>query len=135
MPCNGSISSNLASDERVSDNLQIFDNDIIEKWKSECMAMKNVDVSEPMMEHLIAELQWKASKAPKSASIVVYNGDVVKSDKAVEPELMQSLCAGIKMFEEAHSTCKDYHPGSNEQVLDLVHPSLLAAHLRSKFNP
>ena len=57
--------------------------------------------------------------------IFVYNGDVVKSDTAVSSELKEALQEEVKRFEGAiPEKLKDWHPGSDEKVLDLVHPSL-----------
>jgi hypothetical protein len=56
--------------------------------------------------------------------ITVYNGDVVKSDIAIAQSLKDSLKAAVQVLEDVPEKYKDYHPGSNEKVLDLVHPSL-----------
>ena len=88
------------------------------------MSRKDVDVTEKMIDYVIAELQWKASNFASSGHVVVYNGDVVKSDTAVGSDVMQSLLIAVTRLEDALSTCKDYHPGSSDQVWDLVHPSL-----------
>ena len=54
--------------------------------------------------------------------IFVYNGDVIKSDTAVSPKFKHALQEEVKRFEG--TILKDWHPGSDERVLDLVHPSL-----------
>jgi hypothetical protein len=54
----------------------------------------------------------------------VYNGDVVKSDGAIAPDLKQSLKLAVQKLENVPVNNKDYHPGSDGKVLDLVHPSL-----------
>ena len=45
---------------------------------------------------------------------------VIKSDFAVPEELRLALCQAVQPLEAD----KDWHPGSEDQVLDLVHPSL-----------
>lgn len=49
---------------------------------------------------------------------------VYKSDTVIEPQLIQELASAVKPLEEVPDAEKDWHPGSNNQVLDLVHPSL-----------
>ena len=50
---------------------------------------------------------------------------VVKSHAAVSPELKQVIQDAVEKFEsEIPKGLKDWHPGSEEQVWDLVHPSL-----------
>ena len=77
----------------------------------------------------IEELRYKATLVPPAPAIppplVVYNGDVVKSDTAVSPELKTAVQDAVKVFEDKiPERLKDWHPGSNEKVWDLVHPSL-----------
>jgi hypothetical protein len=72
------------------------------------------------------ELKYKAtrfSEKPGSA-IKVYNGDVMKSDTAVPYSMKAELQAAVRPLEEIPAWKKYWHPGSDEKVLDLVHPSL-----------
>ena len=48
----------------------------------------------------------------------------MKSDLAVPDDLRQKLCLAVAPLENIGDSDKDWHPGSEEQVLDLVHPSL-----------
>ena len=79
-----------------------------------------------MADYCIDELRHMASIcSPGNHPIFVYNGDVVKSDTAVSPEIKDALQEEVKRFEdEIPEKLKDWHPGSDEKVLDLVHPSL-----------
>ena len=82
-----------------------------------------------MADWCIEELRHKATLVPEAPAIppplVVYNGDVVKSDTAVSAELKTALQDAVKVFQDkVPERLKDWHPGSNEKVLDLVHPSL-----------
>jgi Protein of unknown function (DUF4246) len=54
----------------------------------------------------------------------LYAGNVVKSDTAVSAELKSRLQAAVSKLENKPTKEKDYHPNSNEQVWNLVHPSL-----------
>ena len=49
---------------------------------------------------------------------------VWQSDKLVSPSLRERLIAGVSKLENVPDSEKDWHPRSNGQVLDLVHPSL-----------
>lgn len=56
----------------------------------------------------------------------IFDGDlsIAKSDVAVSDSLRNALCDGIKPLEDVPERLKDWHPRSNNLVLDLVHPSL-----------
>jgi Protein of unknown function (DUF4246) len=79
-----------------------------------------------MADYCIDELRYKAKDFEKSTTgaLVVYNGDVVKSDTAVSQETKAALQRAVAPLENVPDNVKDWHPGSDEQVLDLVHPSL-----------
>ncbi|KIL58130.1 hypothetical protein M378DRAFT_341318, partial [Amanita muscaria Koide BX008] len=49
---------------------------------------------------------------------------VVKSDTAVPHDLKEALKNAVRPLEDVPASAKDWHPGSNGKVLDLVHPSL-----------
>ena len=53
-----------------------------------------------------------------------YNQTVIKSDSLIPESLWKELSDGVKLLEDVPDDRKDWHPGSNKQVLDLVHPSL-----------
>lgn len=51
--------------------------------------------------------------------------DVVKSDSAVSSELKRALQEAVEKSQATiPESSRDWHPGSNKKVLDLVHPSL-----------
>ena len=55
----------------------------------------------------------------------MYQANVVKSDTAVSSELKQLLQEAVNKFEVGiPEKLKDWHPGSDDKVWDLVHPSL-----------
>lgn len=49
---------------------------------------------------------------------------MVKSDSIIATELKEELRKAVAPLEDVPASAQDWHPGSNEQVLDLVHPSL-----------
>lgn len=56
--------------------------------------------------------------------VTAFNPGVVRSDSAISKELQAALQKAMKHLEDVPDQEKDYHPGSDNQVLDLVHPSL-----------
>ncbi|KAH9478441.1 hypothetical protein JR316_0008896 [Psilocybe cubensis] len=107
-------------------NIKVNDQEITDKWKQEAMS-SGADITSAMVDYCIDELRYKASLIPKDASppIIVYNGDVVKSDTALSVEFKKELQEAVTKFENSiPARLKDWHPGSDEKVWDLVHPSL-----------
>lgn len=49
---------------------------------------------------------------------------VYQSDALIDDRLLQDLQEQVAQLEDIPEKDKDWHPGSNNQVLDLVHPSL-----------
>ena len=49
---------------------------------------------------------------------------VIKSDTIITPELKEDLRAACAPLTDIPDRLKDWHPGSDDKVLDLVHPSL-----------
>ncbi|TFK26792.1 hypothetical protein FA15DRAFT_679397 [Coprinopsis marcescibilis] len=105
---------------------KVLDEEILHKWKAETVGDPNVDMTESMFDWCIDELRWKAEqfKSSPAGAISIYNGDIVKSDIAVSQETKERLQKAVKVLEDVPEKQKDWHPGSNGQVLDLVHPSL-----------
>ena len=78
-----------------------------------------------MADNAIEELKHKAEDYKELGGVVLaYDPGVVKSDIAFSPQLKAALQEAVRPLEEVPENRKDWHPGSNEQVLDLVHPSL-----------
>lgn len=71
----------------------------------------------------IAELKYKAGLFKDTNCIEVLNG-VFKSDTIVSDELKKELQRAISPLGNVPDREKDWHPESDRQVLDLVHPSL-----------
>lgn len=81
-----------------------------------------------MFKYCIAELQYIAREGyyarRKDGAIVVFNGNVVKSDYAIPKTLRRALQLAVKPLEHLPHDERDWHPGSHKTVVDLVHPSL-----------
>ena len=71
----------------------------------------------------IAELQYKAKLFEEHNFVEAIDG-IFKSDSIIPEELRLSLLRAVVPLEKVPDKKKDWHPGSDEQVLDLVHPSL-----------
>jgi hypothetical protein len=107
----------------VSDKCdKVFKEEIVAKWKGELLSNTETTFTKSMVDWIIAELQYKAKTFQETGLFTVYNGDVVKSDRAIPEPLRESLMNAVTKLEG--ETPKDWHPGSDEKVLDLVHPSL-----------
>ena len=109
-------------------HVKVHDENIVKKWRDEATASGR-NITPNMLDWCVAELRYLATQVPQDASmappIVVYNGDVVKSDVAVSRELHDALNEAVNKFEEGIPDWqRDWHPGSEEKVWDLVHPSL-----------
>lgn len=74
----------------------------------------------------IKELRDKSAHFKETGIVQIYDAEltIAKSDSAVSESVRDALCQGIKPLEEVPESQKDWHPGSNQMVLDLVHPSL-----------
>ena len=77
-----------------------------------------------MVDWIIEELRYKAKIFKETGAVSVLNGDVVKSDSAVPSSVKASLRDEVKSLENIPEVYRDYHPGSDGKVADLVHPSL-----------
>lgn len=69
------------------------------------------------------ELKYKAEVYKTIACVETLDG-VWKSDTIVPEDLKTALQKAVAPLENVPDKEKDWHPGSNEQVLDLVHPSV-----------
>ncbi|KAF8993778.1 hypothetical protein BDQ17DRAFT_1367889 [Cyathus striatus] len=102
---------------------KVFNKDITTKWREE-ISSSGEDVSSTMIDFIFDELKHKAKVFTKTGIITVFDQGVVKSDTIVPTELKVTLMEAVKSLEDVPDNQKDWHPGSDEKVLDLVHPSL-----------
>jgi hypothetical protein len=77
-------------------------------------------------EQCIEELTKKADlyEATGLIPILDYSACVIKSDSLMDDNLAKTLSEAVKPLENIPDDQKDWHPGTNNKVLDLVHPSL-----------
>ncbi|PWY75988.1 hypothetical protein BO94DRAFT_523714 [Aspergillus sclerotioniger CBS 115572] len=102
---------------------KVLDDAITSKWEKEIMESGR-NVSPRMMEWIIKEMHWKADTLKRQGLVTVFDIGVVRSDTAVSSEVQQALRHAVAPLEDIPNEQKDYHPGSDGKVLDLVHPSL-----------
>ncbi|OIW27037.1 hypothetical protein CONLIGDRAFT_635262 [Coniochaeta ligniaria NRRL 30616] len=103
---------------------KVFDDAIVDKWHAEAVALPLI--SEPAWDWVLTEIREKATafKASRRVPALDSNARCVKSDVLVGADLRSELIAGVTPLLSAPDSQKDWHPGSNNQVLNLVHPSL-----------
>ncbi|KAE8362275.1 hypothetical protein BDV27DRAFT_166341 [Aspergillus caelatus] len=121
---------------------KVFDEDIVSKWRSEaCEHSEELDdyyLSAAMFDYCLEELRDKAAHFKDSQMVSVYDSEtaIVKSDTAVSSILAESLRSNVRVLEDVPDHLKDWHPGSDQKVLDLLHPSLFPLiHGRSRALP
>ncbi|KAJ5787524.1 hypothetical protein N7457_002514 [Penicillium paradoxum] len=102
---------------------KVFNEEITSKWRRE-ISQSGQDVTELMMDWIIKELQCKAEELQKEGLVCAFDIGVVKSDTAVPEQLKQLLKEAAAPLENVPEEQKDYHPGTDKQVVDLVHQSL-----------
>ncbi|KAH8904798.1 hypothetical protein BR93DRAFT_916535 [Coniochaeta sp. PMI_546] len=103
---------------------KVFDDAIVDKWHDEAVALPLI--SEPAWKWVLAEIRDKANAFKESRRVLALdsNARCVKSDVLVGADLRAELIAGVAELMSIPDSQKDWHPGSNNQVLNLVHPSL-----------
>jgi hypothetical protein len=109
--------------------VKVFEQDVVDKWREEVVtlgASPETEFTLKMFEYCIQELQDLAPRHLESpnGAIKVYDGDVYKSDVVVPQQTMLALQQAVRILESVPDHHKDWHPGSNDRVIDLVHPSL-----------
>ncbi|CAK7899559.1 hypothetical protein CAAN3_04S06634 [[Candida] anglica] len=106
---------------------------IANKWKAELkpqFTSKMIPIDE-LIEYVFKELAWYEYlehnfKGLAYSGFVIGSDDkIVYSDIAIPEDVKTELRSNVESFAKAEFGDKpDYHPGSNNQVIDLVHPSL-----------
>lgn len=118
---------------------KVHDENIVAKWKTELDGFVEAGhdplqngFTDKMFDFCLRELRDKAALYDKTTidgnggivSVLDNAAAVFKADGRVPPSLIEELKAAVEVFENVPEKEKDWHPGSNDQVLDLVHPSL-----------
>ncbi|KAH7098799.1 hypothetical protein BKA62DRAFT_744370 [Auriculariales sp. MPI-PUGE-AT-0066] len=102
--------------------LKFTDSSIAAKWKTEALAQ---GLTEPQIDYIIAELADYAKLREDASGAEVSCFDKIwQSDSLIPAAVLAELKAAVRKLEDVPEEEKDWHPRSNGQVLDLVHPSL-----------
>ncbi|KAJ2895691.1 hypothetical protein GGI21_005120, partial [Coemansia aciculifera] len=92
------------------------------RWKAEAKAQGLTDLE---VDYVFAELSFYASLHSSGTNILLGAVDGVWcSDSLVDEETTQALKDYAAILENVPAREKDFHPNSNDQVLNLIHPSL-----------
>lgn len=95
---------------------------VVARWTQEAIAQ---GLTEAQVRYVLAELAHYAALRDGSNGVEVSAVDGVwQSDRLVDDELRSRLREAVRVLEEVPEEERDWHPGSDGQVLDLVHPSL-----------
>ncbi|MFE0250321.1 DUF4246 domain-containing protein [Streptomyces sp. NPDC059010] len=98
------------------------DADIVARWTQEAVAQ---GLTEAQVRYVLAELLHYAALRDGRTGIEVSAVDGVwQSDTLVDDNLRSRLREAARVLEQVPEAELDWHPGSDGQVLDLVHPSL-----------
>ncbi|KAK0191991.1 hypothetical protein F5146DRAFT_1037906 [Armillaria mellea] len=90
------------------------------KWKEEAAMQIGCYGCRPLQED---EIDYVLNELEGYAAASCYRR-IWQSDSLIEPSLRDSLISSVAPLENVSDSEKDWHPRANEQVLDLVHPSL-----------
>lgn len=98
------------------------DADIVARWTREALAQ---GLTEAQVRYVLAELAHYATQrdARTGAEVSAVDG-VWQSDTLIDEDLRSRLREAVRVLEQVPAAEQDWHPGSDNQVLDLVHPSL-----------
>eukprot|EP01097_Dermamoeba_algensis_P011482 TRINITY_DN8906_c0_g1_i1.p1 TRINITY_DN8906_c0_g1~~TRINITY_DN8906_c0_g1_i1.p1 ORF type:complete len:513 (+),score=136.73 TRINITY_DN8906_c0_g1_i1:65-1603(+) len=94
--------------------------DIVSKWKEEA---KQQSITEEQFLYVMEELEYYEGLKNGKMEVSAVDG-IWQADELIPEELHKQLINQVKRLEEVPESQKDWHPGSNKQVLDLLHPSL-----------
>ncbi|MFI8191656.1 DUF4246 domain-containing protein [Streptomyces sp. NPDC085946] len=95
---------------------------IVARWTQEALAQ---GLTEAQIRYVLAELAHYAALRDERTGIEVSAVDGVwQSDTLIDDKLRSRLREAVRVLEQVPEEEQDWHPGSDGQVLDLVHPSL-----------
>ena len=101
--------------------------EIVTKWKQKIkeQCQDKTKYLDQIIDYVFKELQWYED-VEKDLNTFQIGCDyrIAYSDGAVNETLKKSFSIGAQKLVESFGSDIDYHPGSHNQVIDLVHPSL-----------
>lgn len=100
---------------------KVKDEKIRSKWRSEAIAQSRMNNKE--IDYVFDELKYYANIRTKDYELSSVD-KVWQSDSLISPSLKKQFLDNFNILETDCLKNPDWHPDSNNQVLDLVHPSL-----------
>ncbi|KAG8899799.1 hypothetical protein FRC00_000899 [Tulasnella sp. 408] len=103
------------------------DETIRSKWKAEALEtpVSGETLLEPEVNYVFDELAGYEKMRDEATGIQQSCfSRIYESDSLIPQDLLERLKAAVKVLEDVPEDQKDWHPRSDGQVLDLVHPSL-----------
>ncbi|WP_338491392.1 DUF4246 domain-containing protein [Streptomyces sp. SJL17-4] len=98
------------------------DADVVARWTQEAIAQ---GLTEAQVRYVLDELVHYAALRDRRTGVEVSAVDGVwQSDTLIDDTLRARLREAVEVLEQVPAADQDWHPGSDGQVLDLVHPSL-----------
>ncbi|KAJ1953524.1 hypothetical protein EC988_002945 [Linderina pennispora] len=102
--------------------VKMQDDKIRQKWAAEA---KNQGLTDLEIKYVLEELDYYAKLRDPETGIEVSGVDMVwASDSLISDALAQELRDYAFILEDVPEKLKDWHPNTNKQVLNLIHPSL-----------
>jgi hypothetical protein len=113
--------------------LKYQDPEISARWRQEIQDMVeeseiwNADLKTPEIDFIFKELEWHAQKrqaqVDQGAEVTIDVGveGTRRADRLIPEMLKSRLEKCVKKLLDVPDHLRDWHPGSNRQVLDLVH--------------
>lgn len=100
--------------------LKLNDPQVVGRWRAEAIDQGSDGVS---VDYVLNELRYLATRREGLLEPAPVDG-VWQADGLISDAITAQLVAGVASLENVPEDQLDWHPGSNGQVLDLVHPSL-----------
>jgi len=96
---------------------KLTNEDILQKWK------KEAHCTPEQFQYVIDELKYLARISEPPYMVSAVDG-VWLADGIISEDLKSEFKKSVSQLENIPTESRDYHPGSNQQIWDLVHPSL-----------
>lgn len=99
---------------------------ILQKWRSEAKSreIRGIKLRDEHIDYVFAELQEFIDARTSNGVQVGLDRGFWESDSLVDGDLANRLQGELDKLRNVSGEEKDWHPGSDGQVLDMVHPSL-----------
>jgi hypothetical protein len=102
---------------------KVHDAAVCARWMAEAKA-KDLTFNDKNLTYMLDELRWQAATQRQDGMQPAAVDGVWQADGVVDAELKAALVACVAKLENVPEEQRDYHPGTDKQVIDLVHPSL-----------